>query len=117
MLKSFIILALICSITPITVQNELQKASSFNWNSISCLLTSSKLLTAIKQIIELVKTSQWSELVEFVISNFYSIQAAVDKCFMDETTLKSFNLSYQQCIVRHPRPYCSQYLDSDQIEL
>ena len=114
MLKSIIILALICSITPITVQNELQKSSSFfNWNAIKCLMSSTKLITAIKQLIELVKTSQWSEMVEYVMSNYYSIQAAVDGCFTGETNLKSSDLSYKRCLRRFPKSYCDKYLNDN----
>lgn len=108
MLKSIIILALICSITPITVQNELQKSSSlFNWNAIKCLINSTKLITAIKQLIQFVKTSQWSEMIEYAISNFYAIQTAVNQCFADEATL-THPFTYEECIRIHPKHICDR---------
>jgi hypothetical protein len=108
MLKSIIILALICSITPITVQNELQKSSSlFNWNAIKCLMNSTKLITAIKQLIQFVKTSQWSEMIEYAISNFYAIQTAVNQCFADETTL-TLPFTYAECIRIYPKYMCDK---------
>ena len=108
MLKSIIILALICSITPITVQNELQKSSSlFNWNAIKCLMNSTKLITAIKQLIQFVKTSQWSEMIEYAMSNFYAIQTAVNQCFADETNL-TIPRSYKECRRSYPPNMCDK---------
>ena len=109
MLKSIIILALICSITPITVQNELQKSSSlFNWNAIKCLMNSTKLITAIKQLIQFVKTSQWSEMIEYAMSNFYAIQTAVNQCFADETNL-TYPRSYKECRRSYPPNICDKW--------
>lgn len=115
MLKAFIILALVCSISSATVPVE-KNLEGFNWEAIKCLITSEKLIDTFKQVIQLIKKFDFNEIIAFVFTNYAEVVAEVDKCFGKEISLESFNWQYQQCIRFYPQHFCSQYRQPEEEE-
>ena len=110
MIKAFVILALICSITSTTVsaKKEIQR---FDFNSVLCLITSEQIIDSVKIIINLIKNGEWMRIFEYLVRYYPDIQIEVNKCLNPDTVLKGINVEYQQCLKKFPRNYCAKYLD------
>ena len=109
MIKAFVILALICSITSTTI-SEKKEIQRFDFNTVLCLITSEQLIDSVKIIINLIKNEEWMRIFEYLVRYYPDIQIEVNKCLNQDTVLKRINVEFQECVKKFHINYCAKFL-------
>lgn len=104
MIKAFLILVLVCTITSSDVPEKTEN-EGLNWEEFWCLITSEQLIKSAKIIINLAKKSEWNRILEYFNVYFSDIKDALEVCFPSDTVLTKPKSIYKKCV----RGICEEY--------